>query len=52
MQKANRLQTSENQIISEMLALGILKQERGQITLDGGFLEVLQAELCLSLIHI
>ena len=46
MQKAKRLQTSENQIIDEMLALGILKQERGQITLDSGFLEVLQAELC------
>ncbi len=48
MQKVKRLQTGENQMIKELLTLGILRQERGQITLDNGFLDVLQAELCNS----
>jgi hypothetical protein len=32
--------------MQELLALGILKQQKGQIVLDGGFHEVLQTEMC------
>jgi len=32
--------------MSELLKLGILRQIRGQITLDKGFMNVLQAEMC------
>ncbi len=40
------MQTDEPTIMSELLKLGILKQTRGQITLDRGFMNVLQAEMC------
>jgi len=30
----------------ELLELGVLKQQNGQIVLDGGFHEVLQTEMC------
>jgi len=32
--------------MSELLKLGILRQTGGQITLDEGFMNVLQAEMC------
>ena len=40
------MQTNEPTIMNELLKLGILKQARGQITLDEGFMNVLQAEMC------
>jgi hypothetical protein len=32
--------------MDELLKLGILKHARGQVTLDDGFMNVLQAEMC------
>lgn len=30
----------------ELLTMGVLTQQKGQIVLDGGFREVLQGEMC------
>jgi len=43
-----KLQTNEPTIMNELLKLGILRQTNGQITLDEGFMNVLQAEMCSS----
>ena len=40
------MQTSEPTIMNELLKFGILRQTKGQITLDDGFMNVLQAEMC------
>ena len=40
------MQTSEPTIMSELLKLGILRQVGEQITIDDGFMNVLQAEMC------
>lgn len=40
------MQTNEPTIMNELLKLGILRQTGGQITLDEGFMNVLQAEMC------
>lgn len=41
-----KLQTNEPTIMNELLKLGILRQTNGQVTLDEGFMNVLQAEMC------
>lgn len=40
------MQTNEPTIMNELLKLGILRQAGAQITLDEGFMNVLQAEMC------
>lgn len=40
------MQTNESTIMNELLKLGILRQAGEQITLDDGFMNVLQAEMC------
>ena len=44
--EGRKLQTNEPTIMSELLKLGILRQAGAQITLDEGFMNVLQAEMC------
>ncbi|MFQ5940838.1 MAG: hypothetical protein ACE5KA_03975 [Nitrososphaerales archaeon] len=40
------MQPNQPTLMHELLTLGVLKQQNGQIVLDGGFHEVLQTEMC------
>jgi hypothetical protein len=42
------LETNSPSLMRELLALGVLKQQYGQIVVDEGFQGVLQTELCRS----
>jgi hypothetical protein len=46
--RKSELQTNEPTIMGELLKLGILKQDKGQISVDQWFISALQTEMCHS----